>query len=119
MERPHSTRRALIAAGAALSAVPTVSTASTDEARFLAWEREATFWREASNDASPKTDAELDVILDRARHFEDLIMTTPGHGVTVARIRARIAPRDVRDFGPAHLEAPLVAVLAALDGPAV
>jgi hypothetical protein len=101
---PHenpTTRRALFAAVPAIAlpavALATVSTAAGDDAQFLTWEREAKFWRAASNDGRPKTDDELDALVDRTGHFEELIATTAAAGLIGARVKAAYLLQSLED----------------------
>ena len=91
-----TTRRALIAGGATLGAVALpaaalATVATTDDARFLAWERKVDrLWAKASerNDH----DVPEDVLEDLDR-VDTLILTTKAPGATAARIKATVLVR--------------------------
>ncbi len=98
-----TTRRAMFGVAApavAVIAAPAGCAAlqSDPDQRFVEWASEARFWSTASNDSQPKTDEQLDALMDRAGHFEELIATTPAAGLTGARVKAAWLLSHREDF---------------------
>jgi hypothetical protein len=114
-ENTLTTRRALFAGGAGLAALalPAVALASTEDAKFIEWQRQSVHWYVRAN-TKGHTDAELDADVDRQMHYEDLILETPGQGVTAARIKAETLFRHARDFEVDAFIAPLASIVATL-----
>ena len=83
----RTTRRAVLALGLAALPVAALATPVDPDARFLEWEREATTCNAAIAEARGLSDQDLDTLMDRAGHFEELIATTPAAGLTGARVK--------------------------------
>jgi hypothetical protein len=110
-----TTRRALFAAaGATTMALPAFATgARSEDARFLAWRREAVWWNARANRRG-LSDNELDRCIDQMHHFERLILRTPASGIIPASIKTELLLRQSRDFLETQYVAPLASILATL-----
>lgn len=98
----HTTRRALFAIASAATLLPSIALAGGDEVgRFESWERQIAAL-DAASDAALNDD-EVDVLQDRRRSVEALIVDTPatkrGSFAVKARLMADARRMDLDSFG--------------------
>ncbi len=110
-----ATRRAILSgtAGCAMALPAFAAGARSEDARFLAWQREAQWWHDRGNRGG-LCDDELDRCIDQMHRFERLILETPAGGIIAASVKTELLLRQARDFEDTPYIAPLASILGTL-----